>query len=82
LGSVFSPKLKESGAAAKEAGIAEMRAAKEIGDKKVEEKMAHEGPIRLSAEGRSEGMFGKILGCEGMKERGVAKLKTAQSKIQ
>jgi hypothetical protein len=53
-----------------------------IGDKKVEMEMAQESPIRLSAEGRSEGMFGKILGCEDMKERGEAKLKTAQSKIQ
>ena len=59
-----------------------MRAAKEIGDKKVERRMAQEGPVRLSAEGRSEGMFGKILGCEGMKERGEAKIRSARAKVE
>ena len=77
---MFSTKLKESGMAAKQVGVAEMRAAKEIGDKAVEKNMAEAGPTRLSAEGRGEGMFGRMVGCEGMKERGDAKIKTAESK--
>lgn len=79
---MFSLKLKESGIAAKEAGIAEMRAAKEIGDKNVEQNMASGGPMRLNVEGRGEGLAGKILGCEGMKERREAKLKSAADKME
>ncbi|KAI5813064.1 hypothetical protein BZA77DRAFT_374480 [Pyronema omphalodes] len=81
LGTVFSSKLKETGLADKKAGIEEMRAAKAIGDKIVEEKVAHEGPVRLAAEGRTEGMLGKVFCCEGMKERGEFKIETAKEKI-
>ncbi|KAI5853863.1 hypothetical protein BZA05DRAFT_444136 [Tricharina praecox] len=80
LGSMLSTPLKESGAATKEAAVNEMRAAKEIGDRKVERNIAEEGPMRLSAEGKSEGLFGKVVGCEGMKERGDAKIKAAETK--
>lgn len=77
---MLSTPLKESGAATKEAAVNEMRAAKEIGDRKVERNIAEEGPMRLSAEGKSEGLFGKVVGCEGMKERGDAKIKAAETK--
>lgn len=81
LGSVFSSKLKESGAALKESGLAEMRAAKVIGDGEVAENIASADPARLSTEGKSQGLVGRILGCEGMKDRGEMKVKSAEDKM-
>jgi hypothetical protein len=83
LGKVFSRcKLEKTGKQIKESAIQEMRKAKELEDKKVQEKIMQESPTRLSLEGKTEGLLGKVIGCEGMKERAEAKLKTAQQKIK
>ncbi|KAA8907547.1 hypothetical protein FN846DRAFT_906576 [Sphaerosporella brunnea] len=82
LGTVFSRcKLRDAGKHIKESAIADMRKAKEIADKKVMAKIAEESPTRLSVEGKTEGLLGKVVGCQGMKERAEAKIKTAQHKV-
>lgn len=58
-----------------------MRAAKAVGDIRVREKIeSASSPAILSGAGRSQGMLGKVLGCEGMKERGSAKVEAATRK--
>ncbi|KAI5776806.1 hypothetical protein EDC01DRAFT_784595 [Geopyxis carbonaria] len=78
----FSRKLKAAGAVARASGITEMRAAKQIGDLKVRQKMEGKGPVTLSAEGRGEGMVGRLLGCQGMRERGEWKVGAARGKLR
>lgn len=69
---------KTSGRADQAHAIVEMRAAKAEGDTKV--RLENRGSVMLQIEGRIEGVAGKMLGCQGMIERGQQKCERAKRK--
>ncbi|KAF8247007.1 hypothetical protein K440DRAFT_661642 [Wilcoxina mikolae CBS 423.85] len=74
-----SPSWQASGAENKAAGIAEMRAAKEVVDKDLRENYQTRDPQRLKTEGKSQNALGKTVGCQGMVERGGEKVETGET---
>jgi hypothetical protein len=73
-----SPSWTEAGTENKVAGVAEMRAAKEQTDKTLREEYPHRNPEILKSEGKTQNVFGKAVGCEGMEERGEEKVQTGE----
>lgn len=78
----MSQSLRASGQAAKASGIEEMRAAKEIADKRVENRLQNKkASVPLIVEGQGEHLAGWALGCEGMKQRGERKVEVGGQKM-
>ncbi|KAI5801261.1 hypothetical protein EDC01DRAFT_764726 [Geopyxis carbonaria] len=76
-----SPSWQASGAADKAEGIGMMRAAKERVDTyKQQNEYPRRGSGTLKAEGQTEGILGRTLGCGGMEERGTEKVTLAERK--
>ena len=68
----------EAGKADKEAAIREMRLAKEEGDKQAN--YGQKSPTMLNVESTVEKVAGKVVGCEGMKERATEKAEALKDK--
>ncbi|RPA91615.1 hypothetical protein L873DRAFT_1640065, partial [Choiromyces venosus 120613-1] len=73
-----SESWKTSGQRDQVAAIEEMRAAKAEGDTKL--RCEERSPTMLQMEGKMEGIAGMIVGCQGMRERGVQKCEAGKSK--
>ncbi|KAF8537828.1 hypothetical protein BDD12DRAFT_981908 [Trichophaea hybrida] len=73
-----SPSWQASGIEDKAAGIAEMRAGKEMVDKDPRENYQTRDRQRLKTEGKSQNVLGKTVGCQGMVKRGGEKVEAGE----
>lgn len=73
-----SASWQEAGAEDKAAAVVEMRAAKEQGDDGLRQTFAERDPAMLQTEGARQGALGRVVGCEGMVQRGGDKVRAGR----